>query len=41
MLESLGDEAVIRKLQSIFTSSSDRQTEAFDQFVRTNQLLRQ
>ena len=41
MLESLGDEAIIRKLQGIFTPSFDRLTEAVDQLVRTNQLLRQ
>ena len=41
MLESIGDEAIIRKLQGIFTPSFDCLTEAVDQLVRTNQLLRQ
>ena len=41
MLESLGDDAIVRKLQDIFTPSFNRLTEAVDQFVKTNQLLRQ
>ena len=41
MLESLGDDAIVRKLQAIFTPSFNRLTEAVDQLVKTNQLLRQ
>ena len=41
MLESQGYEAIIWMLQGIFTPSFDRLTEAVDQLVRTNQLLRQ
>ena len=41
MLESLGDDAIVRKLQDIFTPSFNRLTEAVDQLVKTNQLLRQ
>ena len=41
MLEALGDDAIVRKLQDIFTPSFNRLTEAVDQLVKTNQLLRQ
>ena len=41
MLESLGDDAIVQKLQDIFTPSFNRLTEAVDQLVKTNQLLRQ
>ena len=41
LLESLGDEAVAKKLQSIFAPSFDRITDAVKDLVKTNQALQQ